>query len=109
MVIEGDATNDEVLRQAGIEQARLVIAARDDDGENAFIALGAKDLNPNVRVLAVASSARSIRRLKLARADLVFSPAAVGSRLLADLVEGKPILSEYQDLLEGLEIKDAGS
>ncbi|HEX4054063.1 MAG TPA: ion channel [Tepidisphaeraceae bacterium] len=31
LVIEGDATNDEVLRQAGIEQARLVIAARDDD------------------------------------------------------------------------------
>jgi voltage-gated potassium channel len=108
-VIEGDATNDDVLRQAGIEKARLVIAARDDDGENAFISLGAKDLNPDVRVLAVASSARSIRRLKLARADLVFSPAALGSRLLADLVEGKPILSEYQDLLEGLSSKDTGS
>ena len=99
LVIEGDATNDEVLRQAGIEQARLVIAVRDDDRENAFIALGAKDLKPDVRVLAVASSGRSIRRLKLARADMVFSPAAVGSRLLADLVEGKSILSEYHDLL----------
>ena len=52
-------------------------------------------------MLAVASSAQSIRRLKLARADLVFSPAAVGSRLMADLVEGTPIASEFQDLLEG--------
>ena len=100
-VIAGDATNDAVLRQAGIQTARMVIAAREDDGENAFIALGAKDLNPNVRVLAVASSPLSIRRLKLARADLVFSPAAVGSRLLADLVEGNPILPAFQDLLEG--------
>jgi voltage-gated potassium channel len=79
----------------------MVIAAREDDGENAFIALGAKDLNPKVRVLAVASSALSIRRLKLARADLVFSPVAVGSRLLADLVEGKQIFPEFHDLLEG--------
>ncbi len=99
--IEGDATNDAVLQEAGIKHARLVIAAREDDGENAFIALGAKDLNPNVRVLAVASSALSIRRLKLARADLVFSPAAVGSRLLADLAEGKDLLPEFRDLLGG--------
>jgi voltage-gated potassium channel len=100
-IIEGDATDDAVLRQAGIQHARMIIAAREDDGENAFIALGAKDLNQDVRVLAVASSALSIRRLKLARADLVFSPAAVGSRLLANLVEGAQISAEFQDLLEG--------
>jgi voltage-gated potassium channel len=100
-VIEGDATDDVVLRQVGIQHARMVIAAREDDGENAFIALVAKDLNPNVRLLAVASTALAIRRLKLAGADLVFSPAAVGSRLLADLVEGNQISPAFQDLLEG--------
>jgi voltage-gated potassium channel len=100
-IIAGDATNDDVLQQAGIQNARMIIAAREDDGENAFIALGAKDLNPKVRVLAVVSSALSIRRLKLARADMVFSPAAVGSRILADLVEGGQISSEFQDLLDG--------
>jgi len=41
--------------------------------------------------LAGASSARSIRRLRLARADIVFASAAVGSRLLANLIEGNPI------------------
>lgn len=100
-IIVGDATNESVLRQAGIQHARMVIAAREDDGENAFIALSAKDLNPKVRVMAVASSPLSIRRLKLARADLVFSPVAVGSRLLADLVEGNEISPAFQDLLEG--------
>jgi len=101
LIIEGDATTDAVLQKAGIQHARMVIAAREDDGENAFISLGDKDLNPNVRVMAVASSALSMRRLKLARADLVFSPAAVGSRLLADLVEGGQISPEFKDLLEG--------
>jgi voltage-gated potassium channel len=100
-LIEGDATNDLVLQQAGVQHARLLIAAREDDGENAFIVLGAKELNPNLRVLAVASSAVSIRRLRLAHADMVFSPMAVGSRLLADLVEGNQISPEFQDLLEG--------
>jgi voltage-gated potassium channel len=100
-ILVGDATSEAVLRQAGVDRARMVIAAQEDDGENAFIVLGAKELNPKVRVLAVASSSLSIRRLKLARADLVFSPVAVGSRLLADLVEGTPISKEFQDLLEG--------
>jgi voltage-gated potassium channel len=100
-IVEGDATDDAMLRQVGIQRARMVIAAREDDGENAFIALVAKDMNPNVRLLAVASSALAIKRLKLARADLVFSPAAVGSRLLADLVEGNQISPAFQDLLEG--------
>ncbi|HEX3717536.1 MAG TPA: NAD-binding protein [Verrucomicrobiae bacterium] len=105
-IMVGDATNDATLKDAGIQHARMVVAAREDDGENAFIALGSKDLNPNVRVLAVASSALSIRRLKLARADLVFSPAAVGSRMLADLVEGHQMLPEFKDLLEGHPRKD---
>ena len=100
-VIEGDATSEEVLKQAGIHHARMVIAAREDDSENAFIVLAIKEMNPTVPVLAVASSAVSLRRLKLARADMVFSPAAVGSRLLADLVQGSPMPAEFRDFIQG--------
>jgi voltage-gated potassium channel len=100
-VVRGNAGDDQVLREAGIDSAILVIAARDDDGENAFISLVAKDLNPNVLVLAVASARGSIRRLKLARAEIVFAPSVVGGRLLANIVEGKEIPHEFKDLLEG--------
>jgi voltage-gated potassium channel len=100
-LIRGNPSEDPTLREAGIDAARLVIAALDDDSENAFISLIAKDLNPKVRVLAVASSAKSIRRLQLAGAEIVFAPAAVGSRLLANLVEGQEIPEEFKDLLEG--------
>jgi len=101
LVVRGNPWDDQVLKEAGIDCATLVMAARDDDGENAFISLVAKDLNPKVRVMAIASSAGSIRRLKLARADTVFAPSVVGSRLLANLVEGKEIPPEFKDLLEG--------
>ena len=99
--IIGDPTDEAVQLKAGIRKAVMVIAAGDNDGDNAFITLLAKDLNPEVRVLAVANAINAIRRLKLARADLVFAPAAVGSRLLANLAEGDRISDEFRDLLEG--------
>ncbi len=103
--IIGDPTDEAVQEQAGIRKAHMVIAAGDNDGDNAFITLLAKDLNPDVRVLAVANAINAIRRLKLARADLVFAPAAVGSRLLANLAEGDQISEEFRDLLEGGEVR----
>ena len=103
--IVGDPTDEAVQLKAGIQKAVMVIAAGDNDGDNAFITLLAKDLNPEVRVLAVANAINAIRRLKLARADLVFAPAAVGSRLLADLAEGDRISDQFRDLLEGGEVK----
>jgi voltage-gated potassium channel len=101
LIVRGNAGDDQVLKEAGIGDAVLVIAARDDDGENAFISLVAKDLNPSVKVLAVASTRGSIRRLRLARAEVVFAPSVVGGRLLANIVEGKEIPTEFKDLLEG--------
>jgi voltage-gated potassium channel len=101
-IIAGDGTSEQVLKQAGVQNARMVIAAREDDSENAFVVLACKEMNPKLPVLAVASSAVSLRRLKLAHADMVFSPVAVGSRILADLVQGEKILPpEFHDLLEG--------
>ena len=103
--IIGDPTDEAVQQKAGIQKANMVIAAGDNDSDNAFITLLAKDLNPGVRVLAVANAINAIGRLKLARADLVFAPAAVGSRLLANLAEGDQISEEFRDLLEGGEVQ----
>ena len=100
-VVKGNPSDERILLEAGAKTARMVIAAREDDGENAFISLMAKDLNPQVQVLAVASSAAAIPRLKLAQADLVFAPAALGGRLLVNLVEGNNIACEFEDLLVG--------
>lgn len=98
-VVYGDASDEKTLREARIDRARLLIAAVDDDGDNAFICLAAKEMNPELPVLVTASSQRAIRRLKLARADTVFAPMEVGSRLLVDLVEGDSLPEQFLDLI----------
>ncbi len=100
-VVIGDVGNDDTLRRAGVAHARMLIAANDDDGENAFAALAAKDINPEVRVIAVAGSRQVMHRLRLARADMVFAPAEIGSRLLANLVEGETLPEQFLDLFSG--------
>src|SRR5699024_7094923 len=98
-VVTGDPSDNDVLRKAGIAKARMLIAAEDDDGSNAFVCLAAKDINPKLRVLVAASSRQAIRKLKLARADMVFAPVEVGTRLLANLVEGAELPPEFDDLM----------
>lgn len=98
-VVVGDTSDDKVLHKAGIDRARMLVAADDDDGENAFVCLAAKALNKDLKVLVVASTQQSIRRLKLARADVVFAPIQVGTRLLANLVEGDDMPEPFLDLL----------
>ena len=101
-IVRGNPWEEPVLDEAGIKTARLVIAAQQDDGQNAFIALVAKDLKKDVSVLAVANSVKAIGRLKLARADLVFAPNALGGRIMVDLAMGKEISEDHRDLIAGM-------
>jgi voltage-gated potassium channel len=80
--LEGEAAEDEILLQAGIERARAVIACVDSDAENIFITLTAKELCPDVLVIARASVEDSEKKLKRAGADRVISPyKASGSEM----------------------------
>lgn len=101
-IVRGNPWEESVLKDAGINTARLVIAAQQDDGQNAFIALVSKDLKEDVSVMAIANSVKAIGRLKLARADLVFAPNALGGRIMVDLVMGKEISEDHRDLIEGI-------
>lgn len=95
-----DPDEESGLRKASVDRARTVIAAHDDDGRNAFSTLLVKNVDPRVKVVAVASSHRSIRPLELAGADVVFAPVLAGGRLLADLAEGAEIPQQFRDLLQ---------
>lgn len=100
-IILGDPGGEAVLKQAGILSARTVIVAGEDDAANASASLTVKKLNQNARVVIVASSSQAVSRLRLAQADFVFAPAAVGARLLANLIRAGGIPTELQDLFEG--------
>jgi voltage-gated potassium channel len=72
--IESEAADDEVLRAAGIERARGVIACVDSDAENIFITLTARELRSDIRIVARAAVEESERKLLRAGADRVISP-----------------------------------
>ncbi len=72
--IDSYAADDEVLRSAGIERARAVLACVDSDAENIFIALTARELRSDILIIARASAEDSEKKLLRAGADRVISP-----------------------------------
>lgn len=96
--VEGEAQDDAVLRSAGIERARGLIAALDDDADNVFVTLTARQLNPEAFIVARATHEAAESKLKKAGADRVLSPAVIGGRRMASLAL-KPLVSEYLDIV----------
>jgi voltage-gated potassium channel len=73
-LIEGDATDDAVLEQAGIQRARSIIACADSDADNVFITLTARELRGDIVIVARAANEETEKKLKRAGADRVISP-----------------------------------
>jgi voltage-gated potassium channel len=83
--IEGEATDDEVLRAAGIMRARGVIACVDSDADNIFITLSARQLRPDIAIVARAASEDSESKLLRAGATRVISPYKTSGSEMARL------------------------
>lgn len=84
-LIENEAADDEVLMQAGILRARGVIACVDSDAENIFIALTARELRADIRIIARASAEDSEKKMLRAGADRVISPYKTSGTEMARL------------------------
>jgi voltage-gated potassium channel len=72
--LESNAADDEALLEAGIERARGVVACVDSDADNIFIVLTARELRPDILIIARASAEDSEKKLLRAGADRVVSP-----------------------------------
>lgn len=101
LVINGDATQDDILLQAGIERARAIIATLPEDADNLFIVLSARTLNPRLNIISRASDDNSDKKLKIAGADHVIMPDMVGGAHMASLVM-KPDVVEFIDYVTGV-------
>ncbi|MBW4697370.1 MAG: potassium channel protein [Aphanocapsa lilacina HA4352-LM1] len=82
-IIEGDASADQTLVEAGIERACSVICALTSDADNLFIVLSARNLNPKIRTITRASSEEAAVKLRRGGADEVVSPYTAGARRMA--------------------------
>ncbi len=72
--LEGDASDDSVLEEAGIARARSIVVCADSDANNVFITLTARELRADVAIVARAASEDTEKKLKRAGADRVISP-----------------------------------
>ncbi len=84
-LIVGRSSDEEVLRDAGIARARGVVACVDSDAENIFICLTARELRPDVAIVARASLEDSESKLRRAGADRVISPYKASGHEMARL------------------------
>lgn len=77
--VEGDATEDEALIQAGIKRAQGLFTAMGDDRDNLFVILSARSLNPRIRIVTRVDDERLNRsKMEKAGADKVISTNAIG-------------------------------
>jgi len=77
--LEGDGTNDDVLIQAGIKRAKILISVLSSDAENLFVTLSAKDLNKDIKVITRIDETNSEGKFKKAGADFIVSPIEIAT------------------------------
>jgi voltage-gated potassium channel len=96
LYVLGDATDNEVLQAAGIRHARGVFAVAHDDNQNLVISLSAKQLNPQVRVIARCHDQKNVAKIRSAGADeIVLLDFTGGLRLVSVMV--RPNVVDFLD------------
>ena len=96
LVVIGDATHDHALEEAGILRAKGLVAALADDRDNLFVTLSARNLNPNLRIVAKVLQDENEPKMRLAGADAIVSPNRIGGlRLASELV--RPKVTKFLD------------
>jgi len=103
--ILGNASDEDVLMKAGIKRAKGLIATASSDMTNVYIILIAKELNPDLFVLARAETEDSVKNLRRAGANKVVSPYLIGGRHMANIIL-KPTVVDFIELATGEKIED---
>ncbi len=99
-VLLADATMDETLLVAGVNNCRSLVATLPSDAANLYVVLSAKALNNKCRLIARAANEEASNKLKLAGADAVVSPYVAAGRTMAASAL-RPIAVDFIDLLAG--------
>ncbi len=96
--IIGDATEESILKMAGIERAKAVISLLPTDADNLYVAITTKGLNPDVKFITRAVDERAEIKMKKVGVDHVISPYKIaGSRILNSAL--KPTVVEFLELV----------
>ncbi len=104
LAIQGNATEEQTLRAAGIERASVLTTVLSDDVANLFITITAHELNPKLEILARAEETSTIKKLRQVGASKVILPANIGADRLAQMIlrPSAETLLKQAELPEGL-------
>src|SRR4051794_4902300 len=94
----GDATEESILKEAGIERASVLVTAMPNDAANVFITLTARELAPQLMIIARAEQPSTQKKLRQAGANHVITPAAIGARRIVSLLTN-PTAVEFVELV----------
>ncbi len=97
LVIEGDATSDEVLLAAGLDQAKGLIACLNQVAENVYVTLTARQINSDIYIVARADKEGSVQKLMMAGADKALTPHMIGGTRMAQMVL-RPTVTDFLEL-----------
>ena len=96
--VEGDSTEDEVLLNAGVKDAKALITALPIDADNLYVVLSARALKPDLNIISRASNDSAERKLRMAGVNSVVTPERVGGSHMATLV-AQPDVVEFLERL----------
>lgn len=94
LVINGDATLDEVLLEAGVKRASGIITALSHDADNVYVTLTGKSLNPKITIIARAERPEAEEKLRRAGADRVIFPSVMGGRQMVSAIT-RPVIMDF--------------
>lgn len=100
LVVEGDATHNEILERAGVTRSAGLVASVAQDSDNLVIVLSSRTANPGLLITARANEGEAEEKLVMAGADRVVAPPKVGGHRLAALVLHRE-LADFVDLVHG--------
>jgi voltage-gated potassium channel len=105
LYILGDATDEQILMQAGLERAKWLVAVLRNDADNVFVTLTARELRPDMVIVTRAEQLSSQAKLKRAGANRVISPQEIGAERIVDVMT-QPHLVDFVDVAaKGVELE----
>ena len=102
-ILLGDATDLDVLRRAGAETARAVLALSNDDAENAFVILALRELSTDAKKVAAVSNRKNLERVRRVQPDMILAPNVFGGEVLAmalmeEKIDGASLVARFLDV-----------
>jgi voltage-gated potassium channel len=98
LYVIGDATEEKTLRDAGLERAKVLVSATRTDAETVFITLTARQMAPDVMIVARAEQPSTLKKLRQAGANHVVLPAVIGAHRIVSLLTN-PTAVEFAELV----------